>query len=242
MGPLAKLCEKVLPVREAKVNYRRLEPLLLDTPDVALQQAAGSLRKMLGKAWRSANCAFKLYDRTDSANLARSASLDEIEREIDERQSDIASYLARLMEKPLAHKQAERIPLLLHCVNDAERIGDHALAVRDIFASLGTDDKSLSTEAKEEFAKILLKLVRQAQGTLSLLAGAGETVLGAALGIRDEIQSATALCEQNHLMRMREKRCASDSGIMYIELLGEIRKVSRHLANIAERAHAATGA
>jgi Na+/phosphate symporter len=36
-------------------------------------------------------------------------------------------------------------------------------------------------------------------------------------------------------MRMRAKRCASDSGILYIELLGEIRKVSRHLANIAER-------
>ena len=235
IGPLAKLCEKVLPVRETKVRYRRLEPILLDTPDVALQQATAALRKMLGKAWRSANCAFKLYDRTDSSNLELSASLDEIEREIDERQSDIASYLARLMEKPLTHKQAERIPLLLHCVNDAERIGDHALAVRDIFASLGDGKKPLSQDAKEEFAKIRLQLVQQAQGTLSLLAGADKTVRKAALGIRDEIQSATALCEQNHLMRMREKRCASDSGIMYIELLGEIRKVSRHLDNIAER-------
>ena len=67
------------------------------------------------------------------------------------------------------------------------------------------------------------------------IAGAGDSVLKAALTLRDEIQSASALCEQNHLMRMREKRCASDSGILYIELLGEIRKVSRHLANIAER-------
>ena len=235
MGPLAKLCEKVLPVRETKVKYRRLEPLLLDTPDVALLQTTASLRKMLGKAWRSANCAFKLYYRTDSDNIELSASLDEIEREIDERQSDIASYLARLMEKPLAHEQAERLPILLHCVNDAERIGDHALIVRDIFASLGDDDKPLSQEAKEEFVKIHSKLVQQAQGTLSLLAGAGDSVLKAALTLRDEIQSASALCEQNHLMRMREKRCASDSGILYIELLGEIRKVSRHLANIAER-------
>lgn len=235
IGPLAKLCEKALPVREAKVKYRRLEPLLLDTPDVALQQASASLRKMLGKAWRSANCAFKLHDRADIGNIELSASLEEIEREIDERQNDIASYLARLMEKPLAHGQAERIPLLLHCVNDAERIGDHALIVRDIFDTLGNNDNPLSPEAKEEFIKLHSKLVQQAQGTLSLLAGAGAPVLKASLSLRDEIQFDSALCERNHLMRMREKRCASDSGILYIELLGEIRKVSRHLANIAQR-------
>ena len=65
--------------------------------------------------------------------------------------------------------------------------------------------------------------------------GAGAPVLKASLSLRDEIQFDSALCERNHLMRMREKRCASDSGILYIELLGEIRKVSRHLANIAQR-------
>lgn len=235
IGPLAMLCEKVLPVRESKVKYRRLEPLLLDTPDVALQQASASLRKMLGKAWRSANCAFKLYDRTDTGNLELSESLDEIEKEIDERQSDIASYLARLMEKPLTHEQAARIPILLHCVNDAERIGDHALIVRNIFATLANRDKSLSREANDDFVKIHSRLVRQAQGTLSLLAGAGDSVRRASMTLRDEILVSSALCEQNHLMRMRDKRCSSDSGIAYIELLGEIRKVSRHLANIAER-------
>ena len=235
IGPLAILCEKALPVRESKIKYRRLEPLLLDTPDVALHQVSTSLRKMLGKAWRSANCAFKLYDRTDTINLELSESLDEIEKEIDERQNDIATYLAQLMEKPLTHEQAGRIPILLHCVNDAERIGDHALIIRDIFASFVTGEKTLSREANEEYVKIHSKLIRQAQATLSLLAGAGDSVRRASMSLRDEILVSSILCEQNHLTRMREKRCSSDSGILYIELLGEIRKVSRHLANITER-------
>lgn len=235
IGPLAVLCEKVLPVREAKVKYRRLEPILLDTPDVALLQATGALRKMLGKAWRSVNCAFKLHDRTDTDNLELSESLDEIEREIDERQSDVASYLSRLMEKTINHEQAARIPMLLHCVNDAERIGDHALIIRDIFASLGDGEKPLSDEAREEFLKIHSKLVRQAQGVLSLLAGADDSVRRAVMTLRDEVMVMAALFEQNHLTRLREKRCSAESGIVYIELLGEFRKVSRHLANIAER-------
>ncbi len=238
IGPLAALCERVLPVREAKVKYRRLEPILLDTPDVALHQATGALRKMLGKSWRSVNCAFKLYDRTDADNLELSESLDEIEREIDERQSDIASYLSRLMEKPITHEQAGRIPMLLHCVNDAERIGDHAIIVRDIFNSLSEGEKILSDDARDEFLKLHAKLVRQAQGTLSLLAGADDSVRRAVMTLRDEIMVAAALCEQNHMIRLREKRCSADTGVVYIELLGEFRKVSRHLANIAERSGA----
>jgi Na+/phosphate symporter len=245
IGPLAALCERVLPVRETKVKYRRLEPILLDTPEVALHQTTGALRKMLGKSWRSVNCAFKLHDRSDSDNLELSESLDEIEREIDERQSDIASYLSRLMEKPITHEQAGRIPMLLHCVNDAERIGDHAIIVRDIFSALREGEKPLSDDAREEFLKLHSKLVKQAQGTLSLLAGADDSVRRAVMTLRDEIMVMTALFEQNHLTRLREKRCSAESGIVYIELLGEFRKVSRHFANIAERSgafhsHAAT--
>ena len=56
--------------------------------------------------------------------------------------------------------------------------------------------------------------------------------------LRDEIMVAAALCEQNHMIRLREKRCSADTGVVYIELLGEFRKVSRHLANIAERSGA----
>ena len=238
IGPLAAICERLISVRESKVKYRRLEPILLDTPDVALHQATAALRKMLGKSWRSVNCAFKLYDRDDADNLELAQSLDEIEREIDERQSDIAQYLSRLMEKPINHEQAGRIPMLLHCVNDAERIGDHAIIVRDIFASLNEDENALSRDARDEFVKLHAKLVRQAQGTLSLLAGGDDSVRRAVMSLRDEIMVMAARFEQNHLLRLREKRCSTESGIVYIELLGEFRKVSRHLANIAERSNA----
>jgi Na+/phosphate symporter len=235
IGPLALLCERVLPVRETKVKYRRLEPILLDTPHIALFQAVTALRKMLGMAWRSVNCSFKLKFQDDEDNLELAKQLDEIEVDIDERQSDIASYLSRLMAKPITQAQAGIIPQMLHCVNDAERIGDHAIIVRDIFANLAKVEKPLSEEACSEYANIHAKLVRQAQGTLALLAGAEDSVRRAVMTIRDEIMVSAALYEQNHITRMREKRCSSDAGIVYIELLGEIRKVSRHLSNIAER-------
>ena len=236
--PLAALCEKLLPVKDAKVKYRRLEPILLDTPEVALQQTTTVLRKMLGKAWRSVNCAFKLYDRNDTENLEFSLRLDELELAIDERQADISSYLARLMEKPISHSQAEHIPMLLHCVNDAERIGDHASIVREILETLQKGEKKLSAHADEEYWHLLNLLTKQAQNTLSLLAGAGDYLREQILSKKDEILALVVKYERDHLYRLREKRCSAEAGVIYIELLSEIRKVSRHLANIAERSSA----
>ncbi len=236
--PLAWICEKVLPIREAKVKYRRLEPILLDTPSVALEQTTAALRKMLGKAWKSANCAFKLYDKNDKENLKFAEKLEEREQEIDARQADIAEYLSKLMEKTITHEQAEQIPMLLHCVNDSERIGDHVSIVREIFGRLDETEKGLSGHAIEEYEKLLQKLTTQAQGVLSLLAGVNTAVRQSAMTLKDEILVMATKSEMNHLLRLREKKCSAEVGILYIELLGEVRKVSRHLANIAERSGA----
>lgn len=241
IGPLAALCERVLPVKEAKVKFRRLEPILLDTPSVALQQTTTALRKMLGKAWLSVYCAFKLYDRSDKENIEFSTRLDDLERAIDERQADISSYLARLMEKAISHEQAEHIPMLLHCVNDAERIGDHASVVRRILDTLQEGEKKLSSLAEGEYWHLLDILAKQAQNTLSLLAGGGDALREQVLSQKDEIVSLVVKYEKEHLLRLREKLCSAETGVIYIELLSEIRKVSRHLANIAERNNAFYG-
>ena len=238
IGQLAALCERLLPVREAKIRYRRLEPILLDTPSVALQQTTTVLRKMLGKAWRSVNCAFKLYNREDKANLDLSERLDELEQQINERQSDISSYLARLMEKPISHEQASHIPMLLHCVNDAERIGDHASIVREILDTLHKGEKRISADAEGEYWRLIEILTRQAQSTLTLLAEGDVRQRDYVMKLKDEIIKLVITFEQSHLARLRQKMCSAETGVIYIELLSEIRKVSRHLANIAERSDA----
>ena len=56
--------------------------------------------------------------------------------------------------------------------------------------------------------------------------------------LKDEIIKLVITFEQSHLARLREKMCSAETGVIYIELLSEIRKVSRHLANIAERSDA----
>ena len=62
----ARVCEKLIPLKDSNVKYQRLEPHLLDAPPVALAQTTSSLRQMLKKAWKMIDCTLNIYlDNSD---------------------------------------------------------------------------------------------------------------------------------------------------------------------------------
>ena len=61
------------------------------------------------------------------------------------------------------------------------------------------------------------------------------TIFIKAIELKQEIYVLAENYENNHLRRVNEKLCTPASGIFYLELLSEIRKVAHHLGNITER-------
>ena len=155
---LAALCEKLIPVTAGKIKYQYLEPHLLDTPEIALNQTAYALKRMLQKAWRMIDCALNLYNRNDAKNQAFAGSLESREADIDKRQQDITEYLSQLMEKDLKQQEAALIPLLLHCTNDVERIGDHTAVVQGIIRKVHQNGLKFSPDAEKEYDLLHEKL------------------------------------------------------------------------------------
>lgn len=238
---LARICERLIPIRAEKVKFQRLEPHLLDTPAIALAQTSAALRKMLKKAWKMVDCAFRIYNRNDENNQIIVRQLEERERRIDERQRDITEYLSKLMQRPLTSQQAEQIPLLLHCTNDVERIGDHTAIIRELMEKFQTQNCSLSAEAEKEFMFLHELLTRQKICAVSLLEHSTPENLGEARMLKEQIVSLIACSEAEHLQRVNQKQCQPAAGVLYLELLSEIGKISRHLANITDRAGAFYG-
>lgn len=232
---LAKICEKLLPIRTKKIKYQRLEEHLLDTPAIALTQSSSELRRMLKKAWKMVNCAFNIYDNNDAENRQMVKELEEREQRIDEKQKAITEYLQKLMLRPLKPHQAAMIPLLLHCTNDAERIGDHTAIIREMIENFLASEGVLSEEAQKEFALLRKKLSLQAECAFTLLKKYTLEEFKKANELEAEIMLLAEQYENIHLTRVKEKKCQPESGLFYLELISEIRKLSRHFANITDR-------
>ena len=232
---LAYICEKVIPVSTGKIRYQYLEPHLLDSPPIALTQTAYALRRMLQKAWKMIDCALNMYNHNDEKNQIMVKQLEKREADIDERQKNITDYLSQLMSRKLTKAEAVQIPLLLHCTNDVERIGDHTEIIQSIINKLQTDELKFSIQAEKEYDLLHEKLASAARLSAEMLTRCTPELMEKSVQMENDLQQMLDNFETEHITRINRGDCRPQVGILYLELLAEIRKISRHLFNINER-------
>ena len=237
VGLLAAMCEKLVPVEKSgKVVYERLEPHLLSTPSIALTQTASALRKMLKKAWKMIDCALNVYNRNDEKNQMIEKQLEQREADIDRRQKAITEYLSKLMQRSLTSRQSEQIPMLLHCTNDVERIGDHAEIIHAVVRRLLDEGLRFSPEAEAEYDRLHDGLASLAHATVDMLENPTEELRTVAAGLQEQMQTMLEHSETKHFARISNGECRPQVGMLFLELVEEMRKISRHLENIHDRA------
>ena len=231
-----KLCESIIPLKQDTVKYVRLEPHLLNTPAIALSQTAAELRKMLKRAWKMTDIALNIYAHNDEHNQERVKTLPQREAEIDARQHDIANYLTELMLKPLVPRESRQIPVLLHCANDAEKIGDYAMELSELMKRIKSDEIQFSEQAEMELDHLHGKLKTLTKNAVELLKDNHSLNPETALAAHADMQKTLDNAELTHMNRLYEGKCVIRNGVLFMEVLEIIRKIERHVFNIAERA------
>ena len=233
---LARICEKLLPVGSAKIKYQYLEPNLINNPAIALDQTVLVLRRMLRKAWKMVDRALSEHFVKANVDEEKFAQLEKREARIDGLQVEITDYLTRVMQRKLSGRQANVIPLLMHCTNDAERVADHTEVIVGLTRRLAETGFQLSEGAVRELKELRDKLCDQAECAISLLERYDEKLQVRAENDEREIAKMVKRFEDTHIVRLKERTCNASSGVIFIETLGEIEKVSARLSNIVDRA------
>ena len=232
---LAALCRRLIPQGEGKVHFKFLEPLLLDTPLLALDQTLAVFIRMLKKSWKmidqSINDCFIPLDIDSKKN----EKLRKREQNVDRYQEEIMEYLAQAMHRAMSERQSDRVPPLMHCTNDAERIADRAENIVHLAERMRDAGRKLSDEGVQELRDIYRELENQADLTVSMLENRSRADIDAVLALERKINRLAETFEDAHIQRVKNDRCAADTGIIYVELLAEITAISRHLSNVAER-------
>ena len=232
---LGKVCEKLLPVKSAKVKYQYLEPNLISNPAIALDQTVMVMQRMLRKAWRMVDSSIKDYFIHAKVDEEGFAALEKREKRIDGIQMEITDYLTRVMQRKLSERQAKVLPLLMHCTNDAERVADHTEVILMLTRRLAESGLSLSKEAVQELNELRDKLCSQAECAIALLERYDDDMRIRAEVDKREIYGLVKRFEDTHISRLRDRTCNASSGVIFIELLGEVEKISGRLSNIVER-------
>ena len=233
IGWLEAIIMKIMPVRDYELDQKPivLERHLLDTPVIALEQAKREIDNMAKKAQKALNSAVKGLLGNDRAELDSTMQTEDI---IDQFQFEITSYLAALSRKQLSERSSIALPVLLHSVNDLERIGDHAVNIVEL-AERKISQKIIFTEPAMAEAE---RLIEQANQMFDLVLRAMETndvkAAYAALKNENAINQMQVEFRRSHVQRMTDGVCTPEAGLIFIDLVDNIEKIGDHLTNIAQ--------
>lgn len=232
-GMLERLVVRIVHERPGDAAMRpiMLEKHLLDTPEIALQQTKREIVRMAKTAKNALCTAIAGVTDNDARKLV---VVREIEDFIDSFQLEITSYLSALSSLHLSEEVSVELPVLLHTVNDLERIGDHAVNIGEIAERKMDYNLSFSESALSEADRMKREAVQMFDCIIAALRDGDEEQAKAALTNEKNLNRMQIEFRRSHVDRMREGICTPEGGLVFIDLVDNIEKVGDHLTNIAQ--------
>jgi phosphate:Na+ symporter len=216
---------------EEKTRY--LDPLLLKTPPIALEQCVKEVAYMTRQCHKNIIASFAAFI---DKNLRDGQKIEKREDEIDNLQADITGYLVQLSRLELSIEESQFIPHLIHCINDAERVGDHAENLMELTELTVNNKLSLSIEAKRDLHNYFDLVDRQFKAVIKALETKDRESVAEALTIETQINEDYNLMSRNHVERLENGTCTVQTGVVFLDVIANLEKIGDHLTNIAERA------
>ena len=232
-GVLEGIVVKLVPEKPGDIAAKPviLEEHLLGTPVIALEQSKREIVRMAKTAKKALENCLSAIVNNDRRTLE---SVRQIEDFIDEFQIAITTYLSALSRRQLSDEVSIELPVLLHTVNDLERIGDHAVNVVEIAERKIEKKLSFSELALAEIGQLRREAEQMFDHVIEALEKNDIEAAKSALVNENSINQMQMDFRRSHVQRMSESICSAEAGLVFIDLVDNIEKIGDHLTNIAQ--------
>lgn len=227
---LVFLAEHTIPSGEDKADpLSKLEPRLLATPSIALDQAQRCIADMGTAALSN----YALAVEPMFSNKAQNAELFlEQENFLDRAEVEIAKYLVRVrsdLPSGLRRQHAE----MLHSLSDFEKIGDYAQNIFDCVTMLRETNGSFSKQAQGELSIMCDAVSELLEKTVNGYLERSASVSRQVEPIEEVVDMLKAILKDRHIERLNEGLCGIQTGLPYLEIVHDLEKIGDHASNIA---------
>lgn len=209
-----------------------IDDRMIETPSIALLNVEKEILRMGEKSKQSLDCAMRGIMEKSEKDL--SSTLRK-EKTINELQKTILNYLLKLSKAPLNEESREVIDSLFNTVNDIERIGDHAENLAELGEKSIANDVVFSDNAKNELNDMYNKVLSTYTYALESMRTSDVDLACKVIKMEEQVDIMEKLCRVNHLRRLNNNMCSIDNGIIYLEIITNLERVSDHAVNIAQQ-------
>lgn len=237
--PFTKLLEKLAYITipdgpgvkpgEARETYTLLDERFLSRPGFAITQCKNVASEMADLALKAFVISLELITEY---NEEKAKEVIRLEDEVDRYEDELGSYLLKLSDNEVTSKDSRTMNLILHCMNDFERISDHAVNIMDSAREMHEKRLIFSDKAQKElqiYSEALKDILYMAVYTFQ------KEHLPTAYEIEpleEVIDHLSEKLRDKHINRMRKGKCTIEMGFVLTDITTNFERVADHCSNI----------
>ena len=236
---LVKLSGMLVPEKQALLTgekkeeefVTRLDPRIFEQPAIAVAALSNAVATMGKLTLRNVERACAVCFTQDEAVIAE---IFETEKKINAMNRELSEYLIKANTLPVNDHQRLVVTDLFNTLTDLERSGDHAENVAKEVQLLMTRQLTLSetgkkdlrdmTDAVQEAFRCAVKAREERSVTSARKVSACEDLVDS---LRDEQK-------ERHMDRLSRGECKPEAGLVFIEIIDNLERISDHAQNMAE--------
>ena len=211
-------------------KFELLDENFLKTPSLAVARCAELTDDMAELTKTTIVTAMDVVRQFDESAARTVSSLED---EIDILEDKIGNFLVKLSGRKLSESDSRSVTLMLHSINDLERMSDHAKNIMESGQELEDKGIHFSDEAKAEL-EVIFGAVQEVVGYAVEAFTTGNAAVANRIDpleqvvddLKDELRS-------RHIERLRVGACSTTLGFVFTDILTDLERISDHCSNIA---------
>ena len=222
---------KAVETKSDEAELVHLDKRMMSTPSVAVEGAKLETIRMGRIARENLSLALSTLSDHDEEKMA---DVKQREFVIDKLCDNISKYLIDLCMLHLSDKDNEMVTSVLNTVSDMERVGDHAENIVELAEEMKQEGISFSDTALEELNEMSTTTLGAYDNAVKALELDDITYAVKTSFLEDQVDAMEKKLRAGHIERLSNAECSVNAGIHFIDLLGNLERVSDHAMNIAQ--------
>ena len=209
-----------------------LDERILNQPAVAISTTRNEVEFYAKYVLKNLRRATSLILRDRSEELIHDVVTHE--EQIDKTTNVLVSYLAKINNLSLNEQEHMEVEHLMSICSDIERIGDHAENISENAEQMLRDEVTFSKAGFEEMQNIVSITLESVESAIKCINNRDEEALANVRRCEEEVDRLEDVYRDNHIKRMSVGDCNTIAGIVFLDIIGNLERVTDHANNLAD--------
>lgn len=211
--------------------FIHLDERILETPSFAMEAIMKEVIHMANISMESLKLSQKALMENNKTLVE---SVYEGTKKLSKFEKVLTEYLVKIINLPLSEKQKVQVKNFLYTISDLERVGKHCENIADLSKEKIDLNILFSDEAMKEMEEIFGSVIK----ALAYAIEARQTEdIKSVMNVEkyeDLVDSMEENLREKHIARLSNGACKTGSGVIFLDAISNLERISDHAYNIAE--------